>query len=193
MALEQLLGSLTRETDAKAEAIVAAGRREAEAIGSRAAAERADRLAAAVADARRRHAAAMEEALARARQEADRDVLSARSDILQRVHAAALHDLRQRAAAPEVLAAASRLMASAVSYVSGDGPQGRCTPALRAGLAAPAAALGVTLTADLPHGIGTVVRSADGSLEVVATLDDALERAWPDEAIRLAAHLEQGR
>ncbi|MCU0621324.1 MAG: V-type ATP synthase subunit E family protein [Gemmatimonadales bacterium] len=190
MALEQLLASLTRETAERAAAIVEAGRTEAEAIVARGVTAQRARLEERVAERQRAATAALEEALARARQAAEREVLAARGEVLARVRTRAEQFLRAGAASPDVAAAAARLLREAATYLGEAGGVVHCDSDLRDALDPVATALGLTLAPDLAQGIGSVLASTDGRMQVVATLDDALERCWPDEAIRIGALLE---
>lgn len=191
MSLDRLLETLERGARAEAERVLAAARTEAEAV--RAAAEMvvARRRAEAVSVRERalRADAALQLALVRRR--ARGAVLDARHQLLERIRAAA----RERIAAAEGEAGSLGLRLRAALAYHGDRPvEVRCAPALvDAVRAAVGDRAGTTVTPDPAASAPLVVRSADGTMEVDATLAALLERHWPELAVELLRELEPDR
>ncbi len=191
MSLDRLLETLERGARAEAERVLAAARTEAEAV--RAAAEMvvARRRAEAVSVRERALRADAALHLALVRRRARGAVLDARHQLLERIRAAA----RERIAAAEGEAGSLGLRLRAALAYHGDRPvEVRCAPALvDAVRAAVGDRAGTTVTPDPAASAPLVVRSADGTMEVDATLAALLERHWPELAVELLRELEPDR
>jgi vacuolar-type H+-ATPase subunit E/Vma4 len=191
MALAELLRTLEEDAAARREALLARARADAERLRAESGADLARRRAAALAAREAELRATAARATEVARRQAARRLLETRSGALERIRRRTETQLAERAADPAWLPALARDVELALEYV---GP----VPAV---VEAPAALLeylrgtitGLAHVTLEPAGggrRGLVVRSADGSLTVDATLESRLARAWPRLAIDLAARLE---
>jgi vacuolar-type H+-ATPase subunit E/Vma4 len=194
VALEHLVGTLAREAEAEAAAILAAARADADAITARSeqvcAASRESARATREAEQR----AAVESALAEARRIARGEMLEARRRVLDRVFGAARAALPAAVERPEYRAGVAQELEIALRCV-GDRPATlRCHPVLQAVIEPLLRArASVTLVVDPAAGSGFRVVTRDGSLEVDATLEDRLARLAPRLAIEVAAQLDGAR
>jgi vacuolar-type H+-ATPase subunit E/Vma4 len=191
MALAELVRTLERDAAARAKAILAKADEEvAHLVEARAAAlerSRAAALGAREAELRARAARVVEAA----RHEAAARVLEARAAALERIRNRVEALLDERAHDP---AALPTLAADLEPALEAAGPGAVVVEAhaellglLRERLAGRASA---TLTRSEGRRPGLVVRAADGSMTVDATVGRRLARAWPRLAIALAARLE---
>ena len=191
MALAELLLTLEADADARIAALLTDARADAERLGADGAAELGRRRSVAVGTREIELRAGLGRALEAARRQAAGTTLEARAAALERIRVRAEAMLAERAADPALLGLFVRDLALALEYV---GPvpatveaPGALIETLRAGAAARDR---VTFATSDPERAGLIVRSADGSVTVDATLGSRLARAWPRLAIHLAARLE---
>ena len=191
MALEHLLGTLTREAEAEAGAILAAARAEAEAIRAQGEAARAARRSSVqtARDTDKRAAVAL--AVAEARRAGRREELEARQRVLDRVFAETRTRLHSLLDAPAFLAALPGRVEEAVACLGSRPGTLRYHRALgqAIGRIAPERA-GLRQVVDDDVGPGFRLNSDDGGLVVNGTLDDLLERQIPRLALAIVARLE---
>jgi vacuolar-type H+-ATPase subunit E/Vma4 len=193
MGLEHLLEALERDAAAQAEQILAQARAEADRIStaSAAALERRCREATAAHDSAR--VREVEHAVTLARREARRSLLEARERLLERVFAAARGELPAAAAGSAYRASLPTTLRGALSAVGGDHAVIHCSEALAPELerARPRGAKTVSVKVDPAGGSGFRVVSADGAVEVDATLESRLDRLRSVLARRVLAQLER--
>ena len=177
MALETLLAVLLKEAETEAEAILTAARAKADSIRSQSDAELAERQRRLDLELESERRTAVEFALAAARRDARREELLARERMMERVLAAA------RARFPEALGLAgfrSGLPAQVrqgLDCLAGRPATLRCHPDLTPDIAPLVSDQpGIQLIPDPATGPGFRLRSADGALEINATLEDLLQR-----------------
>jgi vacuolar-type H+-ATPase subunit E/Vma4 len=191
VALSDLLRRLEQDADSRAAGILSAAHAEAGRIEADSAAELTRRRTAALAerDATLRAAAARETAAAR--RAATAEVLAARANALDRVFERAGALLVERRATAPVLECAAADLTAALGYLNGTGTV-RSRPELvdwvRGQLSAHA---GFTVVADASVGIGAVLRAADGSVEVDATVEHRLARLRSWLAVLALERLER--
>lgn len=190
MALEHLVGTLTREAEAEAAVIRAAAEAEAGAIRARS--ERActaRRTASGAAREDRRHAA-VERAVAVARRVARGETLTARWRLIDRVFTAARANLGGAMERPEYRAALAREVEAALSCLGGRPATVRCHPSLSPVLEPLVRARpGVRVQPDGAVGAGFRAVSDDGSLDIDGTLEGRLASRAPRLAIEVAARI----
>lgn len=170
MPLDELLEALTREAETRATEMMAAARREADAILGEARAGTDRRLAQAVARRERELEAGAQGSIEAARREAAGDVLAARAEALGRIFARARELLAERVRDPALEPRWSGDVTEARTYLGGADAVVRRPP-------------------EAP---GVIVASADGSVEVDGTVDALLARLEPELAVGLARELEEG-
>jgi vacuolar-type H+-ATPase subunit E/Vma4 len=191
MALAELLRTLEEDAAARREALLAGARADAERLRAESAADLARRRAAALAAREAELRATAARATEVARRQAARRWLESRSATLERIRRRAETRLSEQASDPAWLPSLARDVVLALEYV-GAAPTIIEAPVplleyLRGTIAGLAQ---VTLEAASDGRRGLLVRAADGSLTVDATLENRLARAWPRLAIDLAARLE---
>jgi len=191
MALAELLRTLEEDAAARREALLARARADAERLRAESGADLARRRAAALAAREAELRVTAARATEVARRQAARRWLESRSATLERIRRRAETRLAERASDPAWLPSLARDVVLALEYV-GSAPTVIEAPVplleyLRGTIAGLAQ---VTLEAAGDGRRGLLVRTADGSLTVDATLESRLARAWPRLAIDLAARLE---
>lgn len=191
MALDHLVAILRHEAEAEAESILAAARGEASAIRARSESELAARRATTRGAREAEQRSAVELALASARHEARRTVFQARDRLVARIFAAirarlpgALGGAAYRALLPGQVAEALRCLGSRKGVLQ---THPAIADLVRAGLAG---STRVKLETQDIVGSGFRLLSADGALEIHATLEDRLTRETP--RIALAVLKESG-
>lgn len=186
MALDRLVAALESEADAEAQGIVARARAEASAIRARSEKELADRRDAARTDREAEQRATVELALVNVRRDARRIVLEARQRLLDRVLAAARARFPDTLRTPVYRSGLPGQLGQALGCLGGRKGVLEVHPLiadqLRASLGAGAS---VELRSDAGVGSGFRLRSADGTLEVEATLESELAR----QAARVALEI----
>ena len=190
MALSDLLRRLEEEADARIAALQASARAEAAGVAAEAAARLSERHATAMASREAALRAAAARASISARRDAAARVLAARDETLQRILRRMEQLLGARRGSDAVLARAGADLDAALGYL--DGPISvRCRPELvtwaRSRLAA-GAREGVQ--ADPEVGTGAVLRAADGSVEIDATVEQRLARLTPELTVAAARMLD---
>lgn len=191
MALQHLLEALERDARAEAERVLAAARGAAEEIRSRAETAVGQRRAEALnarSQALRAEAAV---GLAVVRRRARGATLDARHQLLERVRAAA----RERIATMEGDPASLGLRLQAALASLGDrAAEIRCAPALADAVRALVRdRANTTVVAEAASTEPLVVRAADGTMDVDASLAGLFERRWPELAVELMRDLEAER
>jgi vacuolar-type H+-ATPase subunit E/Vma4 len=191
MALTELMRTLEEEAAARREALLAQARADAERLQAESGADLTRRRTAALATKGAGLRAAAARAIEAARQKAARRLLETRTGTLERIRRKVEARLAERASDPAWLPTLAGGVKLALEYV-GDVPTvveapGPLLEYLRGTMAGLAH---VTLEPARDGRRGLVVRSADGSLTVDATLESRLARAWPRLAIDLAARIE---
>lgn len=190
MALEHLVGTLTREAEAEAAAILATARAEADAIRARSehVLETSRESTRAAGEARRR--AAVEVALVEARRTGRREMLEARRRALDRVFAAARAALPAASERPEYRAGVAPAVEMALGCLGDRAATLRCNPALKAQIEPLVRARpGLAVVVDPGAGSGFRVVADDGTLEIDSTLESRLARLTPRLAIEISAQL----
>lgn len=131
------------------------------------------------------------EALDAVRREAGTRTLTARKESLDGILARARALIVATVPEPEMRAGIARDAEAALQYAGPTDAVVRChpdwAPLLRMVLARRP---GVKVEASNEVGAGLVVRSADGAVEIDATLDNRLSRLWPAIAIELMREVE---
>lgn len=180
MGLTHLLEALERDARNEIERLSAAARAEADGITAESNARLDERRRVALDEVDRRHRYEVERALTAARRAGHRAVLEARQRLQQRVFDAVralLPNGLATAAYRDSLPGALRRALAAL----GEGPAVvRCTPAIRPAIEAIERPAGVSVLPDDTVGSGFVAQVPDGSLDVVDTLDERLERQRPE-------------
>lgn len=191
MALAELTRTLEEEAATHRAALLAQARADAERLqaesGTDLARQRAVALAAREAELREAAARATEAA----RRHAVRRLLETRGRALERIRGRVEARLAERASDPAWLPSLARDVGLALEYLGAvpaivEAP----VPLLEhlRGVIADPARVTLKATGDGRHGV--MVRSADGSVTVDATLESRLARAWPRLAIDLVTRLE---
>jgi vacuolar-type H+-ATPase subunit E/Vma4 len=192
VSLSHLLEALERDAKAEVDRLGAAARAEAEGILAESKTRLSERRRLALEEVDRRHRFELEQALTVARRAGRRAVLEARQRLVQRVVDAAREQL-PRALDLEPYCTALPAVLERARAALGPGPVViHCTPAIRAridGLDHPA---DVTVVSDETVGNGFVVQVPDGSVDVVDTLEERLERRRPELSRWMFEQLEVG-
>ncbi len=188
MAIADLLTTLESEGRARAAALVAAARVEAERLTREATHRIGERRAARLAERERELGALGVVALDGARRDAARQLLHARTQLLDRVVARARQLLPEAAAArpPGALAAD---LAEALGCLDGRPVVVHCPPLLAAPIRDLVAGAAVRVEPDAA-GSALTFAAEDGSVEVDASLATRLEQLRPRLAIELFRDLE---
>jgi len=192
LGLDELLGRLERDADARVAAIEARARAEVATIDAAAAQAssqaRGQKLAGLRAD-RRAH---LDRELAKARHGARRDRLGAEHALLDRVMVRAGTLLPELESDEAYLSTIPERLAEALRFVEGRAARVRCrpalAPALRGGLEG-RADVTIEELATMPPGFSVV--ATDGSVEVDDTLPARLERLRPRLLIELLAEVRR--
>ena len=190
MALSDLLRRLEEEADARIAALQASARTEAAGIAAEAAARLSERHATAMASREAALRTAAVRASITARREAAARVLAARAETLQRILGRMEQLLDERRSSEAVLARAGADLGAALGYL--DGPVSvRCRPEfvtwVRGQLGAGARD---AVQPDPEVGTGAVLRAADGSVEIDATVEQRLVRLRPELTVAAARMLD---
>ena len=176
MALDELLRTLRQEAEAEVAAIRAAAQTEADAIRARNAIDLGRRRDALAAERERERRSAVELALSAARREARRAVLEARERLLVRVFASA-HGRFAGALGTDAYRAGLPALLEEGLAALGDRRGTLTAHPLALGALAPMVdAARLTAVADPATGAGFRITSADGAVEINATLEDRLTR-----------------
>ena len=182
MGLAELVTRLERDADARVDGIEARAREELAAIEKAQERASSDSLAAELATRRAARLAATERELSLARRSADRAVLRARREALDRVLARASELLEGANADPAYRATLGARVRAALGFVGSDAVV-RC----RADLAGALRDLGVAVREDPAIGAGFVVEA--GAVRVDETLAARLERMRDAIVMELAAEI----
>jgi vacuolar-type H+-ATPase subunit E/Vma4 len=177
MALDTLLAVLLSEAEAEAEAILAAARTEAESIRSRSDAELTERQHRLDLELESERRTAVEFALATARHDARREELLARERMIERVLAAARARFPAALREPGFRSGLPAQVRQGLECLAGRPATFRCHPDLTLDIEPLVSDQpGIQLTPDPATGSGFSLLSADGALEINATLEDLLHR-----------------
>lgn len=179
MGIAHLLDALERDANSEITRLRAEARAAADRIIADAAAAIEQRRGAVFVEEERRHQHEVEQALTLARRAARLAVLEARERLLDRVFAAARDALPAALAGSAYRGSLPASLAGALEAV-GEGPVViRCPVTLTGDLERLRPNDQVSVVADERAGNGFRVRSADGAVEVVDTLEDRLDRRRP--------------
>ena len=192
MALDQLLRTLEDEARTRMEEVLGRARAEATALREAADAARTARREATLRARELELRAGVARELEVARRAATRRVLEARARALDRIRRAAEARLAGRAGDPALLPRLRAELADGLGYL-GEGPvvieaSEALLPDLRRAMNGRPE---VTFVAGTTGGL--VLRAADGSLVVDASLETRLDRAWPALSIELVRRMEDDR
>lgn len=185
MALHELLAALREDAAAQRAQVLSDAEAEASRIQRAASASAARRRAEFMSRITNEAEGASRRALSRTRAEAMQSVLTARARFLQRLRAELESRICTAVQNPEYLASIASELSAGMQRL----PNGRVVVRASPGLAPaisemiPAIALGATVESTPELGTGFVLASEDGRMEVDATLDTRLAHVWP----RLAA------
>ena len=189
MGLEHLLKSLERNAREEAERILAQARAESEELARHAADQAVARRTESVAVRERELGAQAARTLGAARRDSRQAMLEARQRFLDRMRTA----VRERAARaePEPGHLGPRLDAALACF--GDAPvEVRAGPGVGAAVRAFVGDRPNTVVVAAEDGEGVmVVRAADGSMEVDASLVSLVERRWPSLVLDLLRAIEE--
>jgi V/A-type H+/Na+-transporting ATPase subunit E len=191
VALEQLLAALETDARAQADRLLAEARAAAQRIEQEAE-ERAGQRRDLVLEERGRDLrTAAEGALADARRRGRCAALTARAQFVEQVFDAAREQLAAAIDRPDYRAALPGILAEALAALGDEAKVTvRCAPALVADIRRAARAPACAVTADDRVGAGFTAATADGDIEIDATLEARLVRLRPLLAIQLLAELE---
>jgi len=191
MGLEHLLEALERDANAQIDQLLAQARAEANRITAAATAALAQRRGTATDARERTRRREVEQAVTRARRTARRSVLEARERLLERVFAAARGELPAAAAGPGYRAGLPAALDGALAAVGHEQVVIRCPEALARDLEQlRPESESVSVVVDPATGSGFRLTTADGAVEVDATLESRLDRLRPELARRVLAQLE---
>jgi vacuolar-type H+-ATPase subunit E/Vma4 len=190
MALADLLRRIEAEADSQAAELMAAARAEGVRVVAEAAAGLSRRRALALAATESTLRAATAREVAAARRQAAAELLAARAAALGRVFDRLDAALVERRATPAVLDCAAADLGQAMEYLEGAGVA-RCRPELVEWLRGRLDASRLTIEADPSLGIGAVLRAADGSVQIDATVENRLERLRAHLAVNALRMLER--
>jgi vacuolar-type H+-ATPase subunit E/Vma4 len=189
MGLTHLLEALERDAESEIARRRAAARAEADGITAESAARLGERRRLALEEFDRQHRYELERALTAARRGKRRAVLESRQRLLQRVFDA-VHGLlpgaldldSYRKGLPAVLGAALAALGEGSVVI-------RCTSTIRPLLEALERPTGTSVVPDDTVGSGFLVQATDGSVDVVDTLEERLERRRTELTRRMFAQL----
>jgi vacuolar-type H+-ATPase subunit E/Vma4 len=191
MALSELLRRLEEEADSRAADIRSTAHAEASRIAAESAADLTHRRTLVLAQREATLRAATARETAAARRAATAELLTARAAVLDRIFEQVNTLLAERRGAGAVLECAAVDLNAALGFLNGGGTA-RCRSELldwvRGVLAAGS---GITVEADPSVGIGAVVRAADGSVEIDATVEHRLGRLRSRLAVIALAMLQR--
>jgi vacuolar-type H+-ATPase subunit E/Vma4 len=189
MGLAHLLDALERDADGEIARLRAAAQTEATRITAESSAAVAERRRVALDESDRSRRSEVERALTIARRAARRAILEARQQLLIRVFATVAEQLPAALHLPAYRQSLSAALERALAAL-GAGPLViRCTPALLPLLERFRKRGEITINADANVGNGYVVAVPDGTVEVLDTLEERLERQRPQLARRVIAQL----
>jgi vacuolar-type H+-ATPase subunit E/Vma4 len=195
MALEQLLAALEADARTQADRLLADARASAQRIAQEAEERVARRRDQVLEEHGRELRANAESTLADARHRGRCGALTARDQIVERVFDAARGQLATAIDRPAYRAALPGILAEALAALGDDVKvKVRCAPSLvadiRRAAGAQASAPRPVVAADAGVGAGFTAATADGDIEIDATLEARLIRLRPLLAIQLLAELE---
>jgi vacuolar-type H+-ATPase subunit E/Vma4 len=191
MALRELLRALEKDAEIRVAAVGAEARAAADRLSADASARLEQRRAADLAAREVELRAAASEEIEAARREATRRALLARAEALHRVFTHARAMLTRLEPDLTLQAGVGREIDAAQAYLGTTAGVVRCSHGWAATLkTALAGRSGLRLEPTKGIGAGMVVRAADGTVEVDATLERRLEQLWPRLAIELVRALE---
>jgi vacuolar-type H+-ATPase subunit E/Vma4 len=192
MGLTHLLEALERDARTEIDRLSAAARAAADAIAAESATRLAERRRLALGEVERRHHHELEQALTAARRTGRRVVLEARQRLVQRV----LDAVRERLPHALDLEAYRKTLPAALVRARealGNGPVVvHCTPAIRAHIDQLDRPADEEVVSDATVGNGFLVQVPDGSVAVVDTLEERLERRRPELTRWMFEQLEAG-
>lgn len=192
MALTHLLDALERDARTEIDRLGATARAEADGIRAESATRLGERRRLALEELDRQHRYELEQALTAARRAGRRAVLEARQRLLQRVFDA-VHGLLPGALGLDSYRRSLPAVLRGALAALGEGPVViRCTPALRPLLEALERPAGTSVVSDDTVGSGFRVQATDGSVDVVDTLEERLERRRTELTRRLFEQLGAG-
>ena len=190
MALPDLLQRLEEEAEARIAALLEAARADAARIAAESAVRLADRHAAEMTSREAALRAEAARAAASARRDADGRLLVARNQTLQRILGRMEQLLVERRGSEAVLSCLAADLDAALTYLDGAASV-RCQPELVPWLEARLSArAGVAVQPDPTVGTGAVLRAADGSVEIDATVEQRLARLRPELTVAAARMLD---
>jgi vacuolar-type H+-ATPase subunit E/Vma4 len=189
MGLTHLLEALERDARSEIERLTAAARAEADGVTAESATRLAARRRLALGEVDRQHRYELEQALTTARRAGRRAVLEARQRLLHRVfddvHGLLPGALDLDSYRNSLPAALGRALAAL-----GEGPISiRCTPSIRPLLETLERPAVASVVPDDTVGSGFLVRASDGSVDVVETLEERLERRRTELTRRVLVQL----
>jgi vacuolar-type H+-ATPase subunit E/Vma4 len=189
MGLTHLLDALERDARAEIDRLGAAARAEADGITAESATRLGERRRRALEEFDRQHRYELEQALTAARREKRRAVLESRQRLLQRVFDA-VHGLLPGALDLDAYRKSLPAVLGGALAALGEGPVViRCTPAIRPLLETLERPAGTSVVSDDTVGNGFLVQATDGSVDVVDTLEERLERRRTELTRRLFEQL----
>jgi vacuolar-type H+-ATPase subunit E/Vma4 len=176
MGLTHLLDALQRDASSQIDRLTAAARAEADGITAESATRLGERRRLALDESERQHRYELDQALTTARRAGRRAVLEARQRLQQRVFDD-VHELLPGALDLDSYRNSLPAALGRAFAALGEGPISiHCTPAIRPLLETLERPAGVSVVADDTVGSGFLVQASDGSVEVVETLEERLER-----------------
>ncbi len=192
MSLDQLLGALERETREEADRLLAEARIEAERIGAAVDDELTRQREASLGMLERDLESELEAELSTARLAARREVLRARERLLERLFALLAQRIPALTDDPRYLAGLATRVADALACFEPGVPlELRAAPTMAARIATDRLVPGtVTVTPDVSIGTGFRLVTADGTIEVIDTLEARIASRRIPLARRALAMLE---
>lgn len=194
MGLTHLLEALERDAQREIDRLSAAARAEADGIAAESNTRLAKRRRQELDEVDRRHSFELEQALTAARRAGHRTVLEAGQRLQQRLFdcvrgllpGALDQETYQKKALPAALDRARAAL--------GEGPVTiRCTPSLRSVIEALGTTTGISVVADDAVGSGFIMQVTDGSVDVIDTLEERLERRRPELTRWMVEQLGAGK
>lgn len=176
MGLTHLLDALERDARSEIDRLGAAARAEADGITAESATRLGEGRRRALEEFDRQHRDELEQALTAARRAKRRAVLESQQRLLQRVFDA-VHELLPGALDLDSYKKSLPVVLGDALTALGEGPVLiRCTPAIRPLLETLERPAGASVVPDDTIGSGFLVQATDGSVDVVDTLEERLER-----------------
>lgn len=185
MSMSDLLAALTRDAEAEVDALRAAAEREAETLLATASRARSAQLDAEVERARQAHQRRADAVVATAALEARQARLTARADMLGRIHTVVYALLPALLERTEVV---DQLIAAALEAAGDTAATLRCPASIELRVRQQAGNLPVIR--DDGAGAGVRIELSGGRGEVDATLESFLDAVWPELRIAALGHVE---